>query len=63
MANKTVKLPDGDWLVSFEAVRLAQHLHFRALPPREKIQAMEDMAEIVKAAKTARERTRKPAAR
>lgn len=47
METKTYRLPDGDWPVSFDAVRLAQHLRFRALPPREKIQAMEDMAEFV----------------
>lgn len=61
MANKPVEMPDGDWPVSFEAVRLHQQLRFRALPLREKIQAMEDMAEIVKAAAAARERARKNA--
>ncbi|HEY1075419.1 MAG TPA: hypothetical protein VGE51_01925 [Fontimonas sp.] len=32
--------------MSFEAVRLHQHLRFRALPAVEKIRAMEDMAEL-----------------
>lgn len=61
MGNKTLKLPEGDWPVSFEAVRLAQHLRFRALSAREKIQTMENMAEVVKAAEAARERSRKAA--
>lgn len=58
MDPDAVKLPDGDWPVSFAAVRLQQHLRFRALPARDKIQAMEDMAEVVKAAEAARERAR-----
>jgi hypothetical protein len=53
--RKAVELPEGEWPVSFAAVRLAQHLRFRALPAREKIQAMEDMAEIVEAVRRARE--------
>lgn len=48
MARK-IELPEGDWPVSFEAVRLHQHLQFRALPLRKKIKAMEDMAEVVEA--------------
>ena len=47
MTSKDIELPPGDWPVSFDAVRVAQHLRFRALSPREKIQAMEDMAELV----------------
>jgi hypothetical protein len=47
VANRGIELPPGEWPVSFDAVRVAQHLRFRALPPREKIQAMEDMAELV----------------
>ncbi|MFC4249927.1 hypothetical protein [Sinimarinibacterium flocculans] len=47
MTNSDIELPPGDWPVSFDAVRVAQHLRFRALPQREKIQAMEDMAELV----------------
>lgn len=61
MGNKTLKLPEGDWPVSFEAVRLAHNLRFRALTAREKIQAMENMAEVVKAAAAARERARRAA--
>lgn len=33
--------------MTFEAVSLDQHLRFRALPPREKIEALEHMAEFV----------------
>jgi hypothetical protein len=36
------------WPVSFEAVRLHQHLRFRALSAREKILAMQNGAELVK---------------
>jgi len=46
MKHETV-LPKGDWPLSFDAVRLEQHLRFRALPAREKIQALEDLAELV----------------
>jgi hypothetical protein len=53
--SEQVHLPQGDWPVSFEAVRIHQHLAFRALHPREKIRAMEDMAEFVEAVRKSRE--------
>jgi len=40
-------LPQGDWPVSFEAVRLHQHLRFRLLSARDKILALEGMIELV----------------
>lgn len=46
MGSEPDRIPDGDWPMSFEAVRLHQHLRFRALPAVEKIRAMEDMAEL-----------------
>ncbi|MGH8528982.1 MAG: hypothetical protein ACRETN_03940 [Nevskiales bacterium] len=57
MADK-IKLPEGDWPVSFEAVRLHQMLEFRKWSLRDKIQAMEDMAELVEHFKRMRERAR-----
>lgn len=38
---------DKDWIVSFEAVRLHQMREFRSWSLQRKIQAMEDMAELV----------------
>ena len=61
VASKSVKLLEGDWPVSFEAVRLEQHLRFRALPAREKIQVMENMAELVKHVHGVRRRAGEPA--
>ena len=60
VTNKGVTLPEGDWPVSFEAVRLEQHLRFRALSARDKIQAMEDMAELVKQVHAVRRRAGLP---
>lgn len=48
-----------DWKADFESVRVQQMLDFRSWSLRDKFQAMEDMAEIVKAAQAARERTRR----
>ena len=43
----TIKYEDADWRADFDSVRVDQMLRFRALSLREKIQAMEDMAELV----------------
>ena len=48
------------WPVSFEAVRLHQHLRFRALSAREKIQSMENGAELVKTLHARRTAAGKP---
>lgn len=59
--QRKIEVPDADWRSDFDSVRLDQMLRFRALTLREKIQAMEDMAEIVEAARKARARAaRKP---
>ena len=57
--TKRTDPPGVDWKADFDSVRLHQMQQFRALPLRDKIQAMEDMAEIVKAAQAARERAKK----
>lgn len=49
-----IRLPEGDWPVTFDAVSLAQHLRFRALSPRQKISALEDMEALVRMAAAAR---------
>lgn len=56
---KKIEASDADWKADFESVRIQQMLDFRALPLREKFQAMEDMAKVVEAARKARERQRK----
>lgn len=58
MVDAEDPLPEGDWPVSFEGVRLAQHLRFRAMTPRQKIQAMEDMAEFIAHMRRMRERAK-----
>lgn len=44
---KAIEYEDADWRADFDSVRVDQMLRFRALSLREKIQAMEDMAELV----------------
>ena len=44
---KAIKYEDADWRADFDSVRVDQMLRFHALSLREKIQAMEDMAELV----------------
>ena len=39
--------------LTFEQVRLAQHLRFRSLTPRQKILALEDMQELGRLARQA----------
>jgi hypothetical protein len=53
MARKS-EPAEEDWKADFDSVRLQQMLDFRRRSPREKVQAMEDMAEIVEAARHAR---------
>lgn len=42
-----ISYEDADWRADFDSVRIDQMLRFRAMSLREKIQAMEDMAELV----------------
>lgn len=46
MRKAATDLPEGDWPVTFDAVSLQQYLRFRALPPAEKLRAMEDLATL-----------------
>ena len=51
---------NADWRADFDSVRIDQMLRFRALPLRDKIQAMEDMAELVKHVHAVRRRAGLP---
>ena len=53
---KRIELTDEDWRADFDTVRMDQMLRFRDWPLRDKVQAMEDMAKIVRAAQAARAR-------
>lgn len=56
--QRKIKYEDADWRADFDTVRLDQMLRFRALPLRDKLQAMEDMAELVDQLKRMRERSK-----
>jgi len=56
--TREVEPADVDWKADFESVRLQQMLQIRTLSLRQKLQAMEDMAELARAAAAARERAK-----
>lgn len=56
--TRKIEAADADWKADFESARLQQMLEFRSLTLREKLQAIEDMADLARAAGAARERAR-----
>ncbi len=56
--QKEIKYDAADWRADFDSVRMDQMLRFQALPLRDKIKAMEDMAEFVEHVKRIREQAR-----